>query len=373
MGSACFRMNAVALALREAESVAAALQVQEQLGAVRVVPLARVHGAPPQSYDDRQVLDSHRALVFARAAGGALKRRLHGQVLAQENLLALGSEFVQVAAGAEDDFLRVEDLAGKVRGTVLGAAPAFHAGVSLEAGDARDVFAGDEAEVLVARERRDLTEAAPAQEHRDGAEDQVEVLGARDDRQKDQQRQGMEPPVGARGGRTLRQPELGQVGHHQHEDQKRDQARLIRDFPQPLGPHDEPPGGQPHDRHCHGHREDRREADGQQLPAERFGHMVHRDQRERAKPPEDEGVRQTGPRPLADHLRLEQNFPDELPYSGQKGSKLEIGVRFRAANQPQHAQEPPAEQEDRHRQQEQEHPSLQPAQPHRSLAQNIAR
>jgi hypothetical protein len=44
-------MKLLALAGGEAEGVAVSLQVQEQPGAVLVLPLAGVHGAAPQSDD----------------------------------------------------------------------------------------------------------------------------------------------------------------------------------------------------------------------------------------------------------------------------------------------------------------------------------
>src|SRR5262249_10163483 len=55
----------VALRCTETERVAVALQRQEQLGAVVVVPLTGVHRAAPQPDDHRQVLYTHRALILA--------------------------------------------------------------------------------------------------------------------------------------------------------------------------------------------------------------------------------------------------------------------------------------------------------------------
>ena len=63
-------------------------RLQEQLGAVIVFPLAGVHRAAPQPDDHGQVLDPHRALEFAAAAGGALKRGLFGDVPAQQRRFA---------------------------------------------------------------------------------------------------------------------------------------------------------------------------------------------------------------------------------------------------------------------------------------------
>ena len=141
----------VALAWREAQRVAVALQRQEQLGAVIVFPLAGVHRAAPQPDDDGQVLDAHRALKLAGAAGGALEHRFLRDVLAQQRLFAARPEFVQITAHAQDDFFRVEDLAGVVGGAMLGAAAAFDAGVGLQRVELGDVLAGVQAEIFVAR------------------------------------------------------------------------------------------------------------------------------------------------------------------------------------------------------------------------------
>ena len=83
-----------------------------------------------------QVLDAHRALELAAAAGGALERRLLGDVLAEQRRFAAGAELVQVTAQAQDDFLGVEHLARVVGRAVLGAAAALHARVGLQRVDA---------------------------------------------------------------------------------------------------------------------------------------------------------------------------------------------------------------------------------------------
>src|SRR5437660_839454 len=44
---------------REPQRVAVALQVQEKLRAILVLPLARIHGAATQPDDDGQVLNAH--------------------------------------------------------------------------------------------------------------------------------------------------------------------------------------------------------------------------------------------------------------------------------------------------------------------------
>jgi hypothetical protein len=82
-------------------------------------------------------------------------------------------EFVQVAAHAQDDFFRVEALAGIVGGAVLGAAAAFHTGEGLQRIDFRDVFAGVQAEILVTGKGRNPAETLPFQKNGNRTEDQV--------------------------------------------------------------------------------------------------------------------------------------------------------------------------------------------------------
>ena len=140
------------------------------------------------------MLDADRALELARAAGRALEDGLLGVVFAEQGLVAGGAEVVEVGADAEDDFFGVEELACVGGRAVLGAAAALYAGVGLEADDLREIGAGDQAEVFVAIEGRDLTEAAAGKKDGEGAEQQMQVLGVGDDGQKDEQRQGVDPP-----------------------------------------------------------------------------------------------------------------------------------------------------------------------------------
>ena len=110
-----------------------------------------------------------------------------------------GAEVVEVGAQAENDFLGVEQLAGVGGGAVLGAAAALDAGVGLQADELGEVGAGDEAEVFIAGERRDLAEAAAGEKDGGRAENQVQVLGVGNDGQKDEQGEGVNPPENARG------------------------------------------------------------------------------------------------------------------------------------------------------------------------------
>ena len=150
----------VALTGLHAESIGAAFEAEEELGAMLVFPCAGVDRAATQADEDGQVLDADGALELAGAACGALKGRDGWVVLAKQWLGGCGSEFVEVAAQAQDDFFGVERLARIRSGAVLGAAAALDAGVRLQADEAREVCAGDEAEVFIAGEGRDATEAA---------------------------------------------------------------------------------------------------------------------------------------------------------------------------------------------------------------------
>ena len=126
---------------------------------------------------------------------------------------------------------------------MLGAAAALDAGVGLEGDDLGDVFAGDEAEVfyvLVGGERRDGGEAVALEEDGERARDEVQVLGVGDERQEDQQGEGVGPPEGFEGGVVVGGEEGGEVGGHQGEDEEGDEAGLVGDFlAQPDGADEE--------------------------------------------------------------------------------------------------------------------------------------
>ena len=77
-------------------------RARKSLAAVVVLPGAGVDRAAAQADEDGQVLDAHRALELAGAAGGALEGHLLGVVLAQQRLVRRRAEVVQVAAQAED-------------------------------------------------------------------------------------------------------------------------------------------------------------------------------------------------------------------------------------------------------------------------------
>ncbi len=101
---------------------------------------------------------------------------------------------------------------------MLGAASAFDAREGLQRIQLGDVFAGIEAEIFVAHQRRDLAETIAPQKDRRRADHQMQMLGMRNQRQEGQQRKGVQPPVGARGGGAFIEGQPGQIGDHQHEE-----------------------------------------------------------------------------------------------------------------------------------------------------------
>ena len=86
----------VALRGGEAHGVAVTFEVEEEFAAVVVFPGAGVDDAAAEADDYRQMFDADRALVFAGAAGGALKEILHGDVFAEQGFIALDSELIDV-------------------------------------------------------------------------------------------------------------------------------------------------------------------------------------------------------------------------------------------------------------------------------------
>jgi len=351
-------------------SAAGKLQVEEELGAVLVLPLARVHRAAAQSHDERQMLDADRTLELAPAAGGALERRLFGNELAQQGRFVARPALAQVGAQTQHDFLGIERLAGVVRGAVLGAAAALHAGVRLQCVDPGDVLAGVETEILVAHQRRDAAEARAAQEHGGRAEHQVQVLGVRDERKKCRQRERVGPPVGMARGAPLVQHQARQVGHHQEENEKRDQPRLLRHLgAQPDRADEETADEQAGDGDGHQQCENGHQAEippaehgcgRKERTKQSGGDVVHGDQCETAKAPEDEGVREAGQRPLPDDLPLQQYFPEELAGTGSERVYVKIGSGTGAADDVHHLAEAYPEQRQRGAQHHQQQDPVDP-------------
>lgn len=71
--------------------------------------------------------------------------------------------------------------------------------------------------------------------------------------------------------------------------------------------------------------------------------MVQSDEREGAKSPEDEGVRDAGEGALLDDLRLQQDFGEEIPNAFAERLEGEARVGFGGANFADHFSETPPE------------------------------
>src|SRR5207247_1827283 len=180
-----------------------ALQVEEQLGSVVVLPFACVYGPATQADDDRHMLNPYRALLLTRPAGGALERGLLGNVNGHQRFGSSRAVGIQIIPDTERDLFGIEDLAGVVGRTMLGAAAALDAGVGLQRDELGDVLARIEPEILIVGQRWNSAESIPFEENRQWTQDQVQVLGMGNQRQENQQRQCMDPPVHPCGGAAL--------------------------------------------------------------------------------------------------------------------------------------------------------------------------
>ena len=74
------------------------------------------------------------------------------------------------------------------------AAPALHARVRLQAYELRQIFSRNQAEIFVAAQWRNVREFAARKEHGDRAQQQMQMLGVRNQRQKCEQRERVRPP-----------------------------------------------------------------------------------------------------------------------------------------------------------------------------------
>jgi hypothetical protein len=133
-GSALFLDEFVAFLRAQPQCIRSALERKKELGSMLVFPRTGVDRSATQTDEDGHVLNAHRALEFARSAGGALEDGLLRVVLAQQGLIGgAGQASFKYARTPEDDFFGVEQLAS-IRGwAVLCAAAALHAGVGLQA------------------------------------------------------------------------------------------------------------------------------------------------------------------------------------------------------------------------------------------------
>src|SRR5581483_5166587 len=104
-----------------------AFQVEEELGAVIVLPGTRVYSPATQADNHRQMLNADRTLIFARATGSALKDGLLRNRCAEDGRLVFVSILVQVGAHSECDQFRVQLLAGVVGRAMFSASAALDA------------------------------------------------------------------------------------------------------------------------------------------------------------------------------------------------------------------------------------------------------
>ena len=170
----------------------------------------------------------------------------------------------------------------------------------------------------------------------------MQVLGVGDDGEKDQQRERVNPPEGAGGGRAFRGEERGQVGDHQQEDEAGDDAGLDGDlFAQPARADEEAADEEAEDADGAGEGEGRGgvEVDAaepacrvQKGEAEAVGPVVQRDQNKGAEAPEDEGVGQAGQGALADDFGLAEDFGEEVPRAAAHVIEVEAGIFPRLEN-----------------------------------------
>jgi hypothetical protein len=114
-----------------------------------VLPLAGVHGAASQTYDDWQMLNSNWTLVLARAAGCALKRGFLRDSSLQNRPFAIYAEIIQVSPHAESYLLWIQNLSGIVGWTMLRAATALDTGVCLQGDNLSYIPAGDQPKILI--------------------------------------------------------------------------------------------------------------------------------------------------------------------------------------------------------------------------------
>lgn len=282
------------------------------------------------------MLDADRALELTRAAGGALEGGFLRIEFAEEGLVALGAEFVEVAAQAEDNFLGVEELAGIGCGAMLSAAAALDARVSLEACELGQIGASDKSEVFIADQWWDEAEAAAREEDGGRAHDQVQVLSVRDQRKKNEERESVNPPEGEGCGAGFWDEEGGEVGRHEGEDEEGDEAGFIRKMSaEPDGADEEAADEKIENAEGASDGEKRGEVKvkaseeaggGEETGSESYGAMVDRDEREGEKAPKDKGMSESGDGALANDFGLKQNLRDELPNAPSDGSEMEVDV-----------------------------------------------
>jgi hypothetical protein len=123
---------------------------------------------------------------FTRAAGGAFENGFGSNRNFKNGRVTLRAVFVYVIVQAERDKAGVELFACVIRWTVLGASAAFHARIGLQGGEAGDIVSTHEAWIFVVVQCRDLAEARALEKESHRAEQHMQVLGVRNQREQDQ-------------------------------------------------------------------------------------------------------------------------------------------------------------------------------------------
>ena len=183
----------------------------------------------------------------------------------------------------------------------------------------------------------------------DRAQDQVQVLGMRNERQKDQDTKRMGPPESACHGRSGRNGEGREVGDHQREDEERNHAGFVGDLSsQPYRTHEEAAYKESGDGDRYQQREDRSKPEVEatnvaigieEAKPEAGREVVQRDESEGEEAPEDEGVCEAGKRALLDDLGLAEHLPEEVPDPPADRSDVEVGILPSRKDVPQDAGE----------------------------------
>ncbi len=185
----------------------------------------------------------------------------------------------------------------------------------------------------------------------------MQVLGVRDEWEKDQDAERVGPPQAAGRGRGGWHEEGRQVRDHQGEDEEGDDARFVRHLAaKPDGTHEEAA----HEKTGDADRDKQRKGGGEpeveaadpavgieEAEAKAGGEMVERDERKGEKSPEDESVGETGERALLDDFGLADDFPEEVPDALADGRDVEVGIFARSKDVPEYAIEAPEETDQR--------------------------
>jgi hypothetical protein len=185
-----------------------------------------------------------------------------------------------------------------------------------------------------------MGEAAAREEDRYGTEDEMEMLGVRDEGKKGEKAKCVSPPEGTGRGLAGCDEEGGQIRGHEEEDEESDEAGL----PGELGT--EPDGtekeaadeeGEDGDGASEGEEageivvETAKDATRREkAKAETGGAVVEGDKRKGAEGPEDECVGEAGEWALLDDLGLAENLPKEVPEALANVRKMKARVGLRA-------------------------------------------